>query len=171
MRKSSPAKSEASSPPVPARISRITFLSSFGSLGSSSNFSSRSTVSRRRFELVLFVVRHLLHFGVVRFRQHLLGALQAFLDFLPLAVFRHHFGHLRVRLGELLVTRRIVVHFGRGKLLRQLVVARLDLFEFFETASNSPWRYLKDAENRKGKSENWIHIRGSAAPGGVERYR
>src|SRR5580692_1824197 len=47
MRNSSPAKREASSPPVPARISRITFLSSFGSFGSIRNFSSRSTVSRR----------------------------------------------------------------------------------------------------------------------------
>src|SRR5271168_5225335 len=47
MRKSSPAKSEASSPPVPARISRITFLSSLGSFGSIRNFRSRSTISRR----------------------------------------------------------------------------------------------------------------------------
>ena len=40
MRNSSPAKSAASSPPVPARISSRTFFSSFGSLGSSRTFSS-----------------------------------------------------------------------------------------------------------------------------------
>jgi hypothetical protein len=62
---------------VPARISTITFFSSLGSRGSSS-FSSRSTIVAARFERVLLVVGHLLHFRVVRFDQQLLGALQAF---------------------------------------------------------------------------------------------
>ena len=42
IRKRSSAKRPASSPPVPARISRKTFFSSFGSFGSSSTFSRSS---------------------------------------------------------------------------------------------------------------------------------
>src|SRR2546427_66684 len=47
MRRISAANSDASSPPVPARISRITFFSSFGSLGTRSSFRSFSVCSRR----------------------------------------------------------------------------------------------------------------------------
>src|SRR5271156_333407 len=46
MRNRSPANSDASSPPVPARISRITFFSSLGSRGVSSSLSFSSTASR-----------------------------------------------------------------------------------------------------------------------------
>src|SRR5690348_992466 len=45
MRTISAAKSVASSPPVPARISRITFFSSFGSVGISRSLSSLSAFS------------------------------------------------------------------------------------------------------------------------------
>ena len=44
MRKRSPAKIAASSPPVPPRISRIAFLSSCGSAGMSSSFISSSVL-------------------------------------------------------------------------------------------------------------------------------
>jgi hypothetical protein len=47
MRKTSAAKRAASSPPVPARISRRTFFSSFGSLGMSRSGISASRPSRR----------------------------------------------------------------------------------------------------------------------------
>ena len=47
MRKISAAKSEASSPPVPARISRMTFFSSLGSLGNSSTLISSSRAGSR----------------------------------------------------------------------------------------------------------------------------
>ena len=47
MRKTSPANSAASSPPVPARISSRTFFSSLGSLGISSGGISASRASRR----------------------------------------------------------------------------------------------------------------------------
>ena len=47
MRNSSAAKSAASSPPVPARISRTTFFSSFGSFGTSRTFRSATSASRR----------------------------------------------------------------------------------------------------------------------------
>ena len=46
MRKISAANSAASSPPVPARISRRTFFSSFGSFGMSSSGISASRASR-----------------------------------------------------------------------------------------------------------------------------
>ena len=46
IRNSSPANSAASSPPVPARISRTMFFSSFGSFGMSSTFSSATSASR-----------------------------------------------------------------------------------------------------------------------------
>ena len=68
--------------------------------------------------------RHVLH-------GEILDA-DALLDFLPFAIFGHHISHVRVGLGELLETRRIVVHFGRGKLLRQLFIPGLDIFEFLE---------------------------------------
>jgi hypothetical protein len=85
-----------------------------------------------RCECVLFIVRHLLHLRFVRFDEQLLRLLQAFLDFLPLAIFRHDFRKLGIRLGELLVARGILEYFRRGKLARQLVVAGFDLVEFFE---------------------------------------
>ena len=47
MRKRSPAKSAASSPPVPPRISRMAFLLSSGSLGTSMSFISSSSCGRR----------------------------------------------------------------------------------------------------------------------------
>jgi len=47
MRKISCANSEASSPPVPARISSTTFLSSSGSRGSSRTFNSASNPAAR----------------------------------------------------------------------------------------------------------------------------
>ena len=47
MRKRSPAKSAASSPPTPPRISTMTFFASFGSLGRSRIGSSRSNDSSR----------------------------------------------------------------------------------------------------------------------------
>ena len=47
MRKSSPAKSAASSPPVPARISRMTLRRSFGSTGNNNTFNRCSIFSSR----------------------------------------------------------------------------------------------------------------------------
>src|SRR6185436_8116912 len=47
MRNRSEANSAASSPPVPARISRMMFLASFGSFGTSRTFISASSASRR----------------------------------------------------------------------------------------------------------------------------
>ncbi len=85
-----------------------------------------------RSQFALFVVRHLLHVRVFRFHQQLLCALQPLFDFLPLAVLGHHRRHIRVRFRELLETRRVVMHFWRGKLLRQLFILRLDMFELFK---------------------------------------
>ena len=66
IRKRSPANSAASSPPVPARISSTTFLSSLGSLGVSRTRSVASSSAMRAFE-----VRHL--FGGER-RQSAIAA-------------------------------------------------------------------------------------------------
>ena len=56
MRNNSAANSEASSPPVPLRISSTTFFSSFGSFGSSRILSSSSMLLQLRLE-TLDVVR------------------------------------------------------------------------------------------------------------------
>ena len=77
MRNSSAAKSEASSPPVPARISTITFFSSLGSLGISRHLQFAFDGRQLGFEFALLVVRHLLHFGFSRFREQLLCAFQS----------------------------------------------------------------------------------------------
>ena len=64
IRNSSPAKSAASSPPVPARISSMTFFSSFGSFGSSSTLISRLERVAAGLERAQFLLRQLAHVGV-----------------------------------------------------------------------------------------------------------
>ena len=65
MRKRSAANSAASSPPVPARISRMTFLASLGSFGTSSTLSSASSASRRASSDVELLLRQLAHVGIL----------------------------------------------------------------------------------------------------------
>ena len=117
-----------------------------------------------RFELVLLVVGHLLHFRVVRFDQQLLGALQAFLNFLPLAIFGNHLGHFRVRFRELLEARRVIVHFGRRELLGQFFVARFDVIELFKKRQVRHGMASKKTGNQKGNRKN-VQDRVRASPG------
>src|SRR5207244_9388786 len=56
---------------------------------------------------------------------------EIFFDLLVLAVLLDDFFKLGVLLGDLLVARGIGSHFGSRKLLRQLVVARAKLIQFF----------------------------------------
>ena len=79
-----------------------------------------------------FVVRHLLHFGVVGFDEQLLGAIEGLFNIFPFAILGDDFAQLGVAFGDLLVARRIVMNLGRGKLAGHFVIARLDLLEFFE---------------------------------------
>src|SRR5215471_6536117 len=66
MRNRSPAKSAASSPPVPARISRMTLRSSIASLGTSASLRSRSSAARFLLELRLLGGGHRAHFRIGR---------------------------------------------------------------------------------------------------------
>ena len=102
MRKSSAAKSAASSPPVPARISTMTLFSSLGSLGSSSSFSSRSTISLRATSCFSSSCASLLHFGIFGFADHLVRAGQIFFDLLELAMLLDDLFELGVLLGDFL---------------------------------------------------------------------
>ena len=78
-----------------------------------------------------FVVRHLLHFGVVRFGEQLFRFLDALGDLFPLAIFRDDLAQLRMRLRNLLVARRVVMHLGRRKFAVHIFVAGFDLLQFF----------------------------------------
>ena len=118
-----------------------------------------TSVRARRFRgalssSLLFVVRHLLHFGIVRFHQHLLRALQALFDFFPLAVFRHHLGHFRMRLARASGNAPNRCALRARKAAGSSLRTSTRCFRVFQTASNSPWRYLQRSENGKGKSEN-----------------
>ena len=131
MRNSSPAKSAASSPPVPARISTITFFSSFGSFGSSRTFSSRSTVSLRAASCFSSSSAICFISGSSASSDHLLRAREFLIELLPLAVFFDHLGKLRMPPRELLVIRRIVQNFRRRKLRGHFDVAVFNLIELF----------------------------------------
>ncbi len=56
---------------------------------------------------------------------------KSLVELLPLAVFFHHLGKLRMPARELLVIRRIVQDFRRGKLRGHFDVAVFDLIELF----------------------------------------
>ena len=133
MRKSSPAKSAASSPPVPARISRKTLRASFGSLGSRSTFRVRLDPFEVRREGSALARRHLVKLVARRqgFRQlaragELAGDAAAFLDL----------RHDRLEVGE----RTLGVPDGAvvldevrvGEPASDFLVAPADVFEFFE---------------------------------------
>ena len=105
MRKTSAANSEASSPPVPARISRITFFSSLGSLGSSSNFSSSSSAAARGSSAAISSC------AIARMSASLSASMlarfrQPFAHLLQLAILLHRRLNLAQRLGSLLVSAR-----------------------------------------------------------------
>ena len=66
-----------------------------------------------RGQLLLFLLRHLLHLRVVGFEDHLLCLSKPLIELLPLAVFFDHLGELGMPSRELLVIRRIVQDFRR----------------------------------------------------------
>ena len=84
-----------------------------------------------RGELLFFFVSQLLHFRVVGFNDHLMRSRQVLFDLLVFAVLGDDFFELGVLLGELLEARRIGHGLRSRELLRQLVVARLQLIQFF----------------------------------------
>src|SRR5213082_1461810 len=93
----------------------------------------KETVERERF---LFVVRHLLHLGVVRFEEELMRPGEIFHDLLVFAMFRDDFLELGMLLGDLLKARGITHDFRRRELLRHLLVARIELVQLFGQCKN-----------------------------------
>ncbi len=81
--------------------------------------------------MLFFFVGELLHFGIVCFEKHLVGAGEIFFDLLVLAVLGNDFRELGVLLGDLLETRRIGDKLLSGELVGQLVVSGAELVEFF----------------------------------------
>ena len=140
MRKSSAAKSAASSPPVPARISTITFLSSLGSLGSSRRFSSYSTFSRRSLRwrssscASCFISASSLSMSICLVLE------QALFDLFPLAVLLDHGGQIGMGPSELLVARGIA----------QALPARRAAPSFPDTWSQSVRAFQKESP--------WMHL-------------
>ena len=76
-------------------------------------------------------MRHLLHFRVFVFQDHLVRAGQIFFDLLEFAMLVDDFRELRMLLGKFLEARGIGDSFGRRKLLRHFFVAIAKLVEFF----------------------------------------
>ena len=128
MRKISAAKSEASSPPVPARISRMTFFSSLGSLGSSKTLRSSSRACVARLERGDLFLRHGAQVGVA-LGQHGARVGQALANLLELAVFFDGSFDFAQRFGGLLVVLVVVQDFRQRELRLQFVVALLHLFQ------------------------------------------
>ena len=128
MRKISAAKSEASSPPVPARISRITFFSSLGSLGSSSTLSSSSRAAARGSSAAISSCAISAQLGVA-FGEHGARIGQALAHLLQLAVLLHRSLHLAQRFRDLLVFFVVVEDLRQRELRLHLVVALLHLFQ------------------------------------------
>ena len=128
MRKISAAKSEASSPPVPARISRMTFFSSLGSLGSSNTLSSSSSACPRGSSAAISSC------AMAR-RSASLSASMARASARP---WRTCFSSRYFSTGVSISRRAfaifevffvVVQHFGQSKLRLHLVVALLHLFQ------------------------------------------
>ena len=84
-----------------------------------------------RRELPLLVVCHLFHFSIFRFHEHLVRAGEILLELFVLAVLLDDFFQLGVLLRNFLVACGVGSHFGSRELLRQLVVARAELIQFF----------------------------------------
>src|SRR5207302_7324844 len=128
--------------------------------------------------MLLLVVRHLLHFGVFRFDQHLMRAGEIFFNLLILTVLLDDFLEFGVLLGDFLVARGIGSHFGSGELLRQLVVASAKLVQLFSKGQCSHGK-SSSYEIRKSKLENrngmkrgapvWERWEGQLIKGGVHR--
>ena len=85
--------------------------------------------------------------------KQLFGTFQALLDFLPFAILRHDLAHFRVHFGELLITRRICEHLGRGELARHFVIARFNLIKFFVQRQ---CRHGSTSNNRKIETRNYL---------------
>ncbi len=68
--------------------------------------------------MLFLFVRHVFHFGVFRFDEHLVCAREVFLNLLVLAVLLDDFLEFGVLLGDFLVACGIGGHFGSRELLR-----------------------------------------------------
>ena len=107
-----------------------------GILGKKQKFQLALDGFLARSERFLFVVRHLLHLGVVRFEEELMRPGEIFHDLLVFAMFRDDFLELGMLLGDLLKARGITHDFRRRELLRHLLVARIELVQLFGQCKN-----------------------------------
>ena len=97
-------------------------------------------------------MRHLLHLGVVRFQEKLVRPRKIFHDLFVLAVLGDDFLEFRMLLGDFLETRGIAHDLRRRKLLRHLLVARVELVQFFSQGKNGHGKSSWKVEVRKLKT-------------------
>ena len=129
MRKISAAKSEASSPPVPARISRIDVLLVVGILGQQQHL---ELFFDRGFGAGLECGDLFLGHGAqvgIGLGQHGARFGEALLHLLQFAILLHRLFDLAERLGGLLIFLVVVDDLGQRELRLQVVVALLHLFQ------------------------------------------
>ena len=133
MRDRSPANSAASSPPVPARISTITSLSSFGSAGEHAGADLLAELVEQPAALAELLLGELAELvvavAIAVAGQDLLGSGDVPLR---LAVARHQLvglGELGVAARRRGVARPVAEHVGVGELPGELVVAAFDLVD------------------------------------------
>ena len=136
---SSAANSAASSPPVPARISSMTFFSSLGSFGTSSTLISASRASWRPPSVPSSSSRQL---GQLRVAgpDHLLGLGDLLEDGLVAAEVLDERLDLGERLGVRAVDRRIRLHGRVGQQAHQLGVPGFDRGQLVKHQSSIPIR-------------------------------
>ena len=132
MRKISPAKRAASSPPVPARISRSTFFSSFGSFGIEEEGDLGVEGVALRLEGAGLLVGHLAQLGVRLAARHLLDLGELLERVLVGAVALDDRADLLRLARELLVGGRVLGHGGVGHRGLDLGEAGLDVPELLE---------------------------------------
>ena len=152
MRNNSAAKSAASSPPVPARISRMMLRSSLGSFGISRIFRSASRASRRAVS-DFSSCRASSCMSASPDLRELLGLREVANDRLVFPEPLHERFDLGRLLGVLPEFGRIALHLGRAQQLQQLVVPLLDRSQFIEhTINHNVQRRARRARREKPDS-------------------
>ena len=128
MRKISWANSEASSPPVPARISSTTSFSSLRIFRQQQNLQILLDLRQGRLQPLDLQPRHLLHFRI-GLGQHGLCLRQLVGILLVIAILRDDLAEIAVRLGDFTVRLAVGNHSRIGHLRGQFFEMFFDLVE------------------------------------------
>ena len=163
MRKRSDAKSAASSPPVPARISSTTFLASFGILGNEEDLDVGEQHVAPLLELPELLLRQLAHVGIL---QQLLGRVDLRDDVLVLAESIDQRLHLRHRLRVVAEFRRVGLNGRLRHLDHHLVVLAFDCCSL-SNIGLCPWSFVPGLRCSVRGRQSWSPDRPSVLPPSV----